>query len=581
METVESPNFKVIFAGKDITQDITSHLINVSYKDAVSEESDEFTFTVEDVDGLWKGPWYPTKGDKAEFFIGFPGGMMNCGKFTVDEVECTGPPDIVTVKALAAAINTPVRTKVSQAYEGQTLRQIAQTIADKHGYEIVDGETEIINRDIKFDDEKRELAGLAGRIAFFGKWADLIAGCNTCSSLARRIRQKGRTSVAKLLQDAANEVIKEGSLPAAKTLAASLNSANYDGVGDKKRFNRNRQKMYNAISEAITHLENYTAVITKHTSVLDGITVGRVTQKQESDLEFLARVAKLYGIVFTIRDTKIIFTSIYDMENGHPVLEIYPSDLMRYSMKDKATKSYKSAKIRYLNPKTNKLVAKEVQASDIGVKVDYTTAPDVLEIRINAENLQQAEEKARAMLHQANTKNQEGSFTVPGNPLLVAGANFILKEMGGLSGKWHIKSSTHTITNGGYTTEIEAKRIDATSGIEGLVIGEEAPDRARPGVSFKEEQDKLRDILSAVVISNSFLRMQQEGVKVLSVAKRLRNKGKESAAKKLEAAFREMKKDASSSKEGNAVGLTVNSGKSFKNSRSEFQKAIGNVISSL
>jgi outer membrane protein OmpA-like peptidoglycan-associated protein len=139
---------------------------------------------------------------------------------------------------------------------------------------------------------------------------------------------------------------------------------------------------------------------------------------------------------------------------------------MRYSIKEKATKVYKKAVVKHHNPKTNKVTKAEIEAkpqdgqsSELQINSEHISSQDELVIHARVENLQQAEEKARAALHQANSKHQEGSITVPGNPLLVAGNNFDLTGMGALSGKYQIIRSMHRIGRDGYTTDLDIKRI--------------------------------------------------------------------------------------------------------------------------
>ena len=92
--------------------------------------------------------------------------------------------------------------------------------------------------------------------------------------------------------------------------------------------------------------------------------------------------------------------------------------------------------------------------------VDNFKLANTLEIKSRVENKQQAEAKAKAALHNANSKECTGSVTMPGNTLMVAGNNFELTGMGTLSGINHIISSKHTIdSNGAYITSCEVKRI--------------------------------------------------------------------------------------------------------------------------
>jgi len=339
MEEIKKPSFRVVYASKDITRDISKNLISLTYTDAEEDETDEIQLEIEDTDGLWRDAWYPTKGDTMELAIGYDGNLLNCGKFAIDEIELRGVPDTVTIRGLAAGINSPLRTKKSTAHESQTLRQIAEKIAAANGLSV---QGDILN-----------------------------------------------------------------------------------------------------------------------------VQIERVTQDRETDLAFLARVAKEYGHLFSIRDKSLIFTSIYAIEKGQPVVTLDRMDLLSYRFTDKTVKTYKEAKVSYREPKTNSVITATVKAGDtledgsgtVGGANDLT-ASDTLAIRTKAENEQQARLKAQSALHRANTDGQEGSLSVYGEPLLVAGNNFMLTGLGKLSGKCHITKSTHRFNrSSGYVTDIDYKRL--------------------------------------------------------------------------------------------------------------------------
>ena len=341
METVIQPRIKIVYEGKDISQDISAYLISVDYTDNASDESDEVSFTVEDAFGQWRNEWAPTKGDKLSMQIGYDSEMLDCGTFTVDEIEMSGPPDVVSIRALAASVTNPLRTKKSKAYEKQTLRQIATQVAGQYGFKIV------------------------------------------------------------------------------------------DNTNDGK--------------------------------ILDQVQIDRITQSRESDLSFLKRVAGDYGVMFSLRDTILVFTSVYDIETAEAKDTIDLLDLISYSVKDKAVEVYKDATVKHKSTKTNKVVESNVptkfiyggEGSGSGAK-----SADTLEVRVKAENPKQAELKAKAKLHKANSKEKEGSFALPGNPKLVAGNTFELTGMGNMSGMWSITKSTHKIDrSGAYTTDIDAKSV--------------------------------------------------------------------------------------------------------------------------
>lgn len=328
METVRRAIFKVEYAGKDITSSVSNQVLSVTYTDHSEGESDEVQLHIEDSEGLWRSSWYPKKGEKISLSIGYDDMQVPCGTFEVDEIELAGPPDTITIRALAAPIKGKLRTKNSTAHENKTLKQIAQTIAGNNGLTL-QGEIEDV------------------------------------------------------------------------------------------RFNR-------------------------------------VTQNRETDLGFLKRISYEYGHVFSVRDAKLIFTTIFKLEEAGPVQIVDRSDITSYSIKDKTAESYKNAKVKYHNPEDKKVV----DASQDEADSKALTKGDTLYMTTKAENKQQAEKKAKAALHRANSKQQEGTITLEGAPLLLAGNNFELTGMGELSGKYHIMTSNHKIDrSGGYTTDLDIKRV--------------------------------------------------------------------------------------------------------------------------
>ena len=224
------------------------------------------------------------------------------------------------------------------------------------------------------------------------------------------------------------------------------------------------------------------------------ITFERITQNRETDLTFLRRLAEEYGYLFSVRDKKIIFTSIYKIEGANDVKTIDRTELDSYSIKDATVQTYKSARVSYRDSKTNKIVSSSVNAGD-GLDGGGTvgggnelTAEDTLELHDKAENEQQARAKAQAALHRANSGGQEGTFDLYGEPLLVAGSNFTLTGMGKLSGKWHITKSRHSISRTSYVTSLEAKRLKDVSKPEQRKSPKPAPKSPRYPTSTGNRQ---------------------------------------------------------------------------------------------
>lgn len=326
------PKVIIKYNGKDISEDLSSHLISIDYEDNSEGSSDEISLTLDDVSGLWKSSWYPTKGDTLEVSIGFEGQLMNCGTFEIDEIELTGPPDVVSIRGLAAGITKALRTKKAKAYDKQTLKQIAEKVASENGLTV------------------------------------------------------------------------EGDVP--------------------------------------------------------NIKLERVTQHRETDLAFLKRISYEYGCLFSVRDKKLIFTSVFDIEKADKVAEVDRTEMLSFSFRDKAVDVYQKAVVKFHNPDNNEVQKAEVPYSYVGEDFEQPAAKDTYEIRTKAENKQQAEQKAKAAIQKSMTKEFTGRVTVSGNPLLVAGNNVNINGLGVVSGKYHIEKSSHKVTrSGGYTTDIQLKKV--------------------------------------------------------------------------------------------------------------------------
>ena len=161
---------EITIAGKNVTGDVSPELSKISYTDKIEAASDDVTLTFVDKDALWQKPWYPQQGDTLQVKIGKPGDLLDCGLFEIDEIGFSGPPDTFNIKAIGAAITKELRTKNSKAFEKQSLRDIAQFFADKHGLTLT-GNTSALQKieiERKTQDDQTDIAFLAALAAEYG-----------------------------------------------------------------------------------------------------------------------------------------------------------------------------------------------------------------------------------------------------------------------------------------------------------------------------------------------------------------------------------------------------------------------------
>lgn len=129
------------YDGVDISADLAPHLVGFSYTDRAHGKQDDISVILEDRGGLWRGPWFPDRGATlraslvvADWLRPGASGVLNCGTFSVDEIEYSWPPATVRIGAVAVSIDSDLRGELkSRAWEASTLRDIAGEIASGAG----------------------------------------------------------------------------------------------------------------------------------------------------------------------------------------------------------------------------------------------------------------------------------------------------------------------------------------------------------------------------------------------------------------------------------------------------------------
>lgn len=134
------PFFRILYKGIDISSEVEPHLISCTYTDKVHGEADEIEVTVQDKDGLWRGPWCPEHGDKVRLWIGYKGGVIvPCGEFEIDEPapRLSRSGDTFSFRGVSAPVSKALRTQKTKRFENKSLRQIAGEIAGGHGLTVM------------------------------------------------------------------------------------------------------------------------------------------------------------------------------------------------------------------------------------------------------------------------------------------------------------------------------------------------------------------------------------------------------------------------------------------------------------
>lgn len=133
------------YNGIEVTDDIADSLLEFTYNDAESGSIDDIQISLEDKDRKWQGLWEPAEGDKISTEIrtinwSGPGEIkkLPLGSFEVDSFGSSGPPDSVSIKAIALPVKTDVRFEDrSKSWEDVSLKTIAEGFAKKAGLKLI------------------------------------------------------------------------------------------------------------------------------------------------------------------------------------------------------------------------------------------------------------------------------------------------------------------------------------------------------------------------------------------------------------------------------------------------------------
>lgn len=118
-------------SGGGITRVIQDRLESLTLTDNRGLEADQLDIVLSDHDGALP---IPPKGAVLKLALGWAGSsLIDKGTFTVDEIEHSGTPDKLTIKARSADFRDSGKTKKARSFHGKTLGQIVAAIAQAHG----------------------------------------------------------------------------------------------------------------------------------------------------------------------------------------------------------------------------------------------------------------------------------------------------------------------------------------------------------------------------------------------------------------------------------------------------------------
>lgn len=128
---------KLNYKQKDLTSALAPFVTSIEVSDSL-DKKDSLAITLEDSLDKWKEAWYPVKTDTLSLEFGYQGGsILKIGKFAIDEIRFSAPPDTVQIQALAVDLSKPLETKKTRTFKNLSLKQIVQQVAAEAGLQVL------------------------------------------------------------------------------------------------------------------------------------------------------------------------------------------------------------------------------------------------------------------------------------------------------------------------------------------------------------------------------------------------------------------------------------------------------------
>ena len=121
------PIYRLKVGNKDVTGRFQNRLIELTLTDNCGFEADQLDIELDDTDGKLS---LPQKGVRLSLALGWAhSGVVDKGTYKVDELEHTGPPDRLIIRARSAEMDGGLTTRRENSYVGKTISNVVQAIA--------------------------------------------------------------------------------------------------------------------------------------------------------------------------------------------------------------------------------------------------------------------------------------------------------------------------------------------------------------------------------------------------------------------------------------------------------------------
>lgn len=149
----KTPAFSIIIEGKDVTTVMDERLMSLTLTDNRGFEADQLDLELDDADGKIV---LPRRGAVINLALGWKGQpLFPKGAFTVDEIEHSGAPDKLTIRARSADFRETLNTRREKSWHKTTVGDVVREIAARHKLKMALGK-DVAGKSVEHMDQTNE-----------------------------------------------------------------------------------------------------------------------------------------------------------------------------------------------------------------------------------------------------------------------------------------------------------------------------------------------------------------------------------------------------------------------------------------
>lgn len=442
VNTARSTTVDISFDNANITKDLLPYFLSLSYTDCEDGETDDLQISLQDREGIWLESWLAHASDS----LSDSSSKSNTSSESDASLKAGTELSLNNVKGYVdSATSKSFGTKTGTFYLWD----------DK----VIRKRVRITNRS--------DRVGKPGQVTCWIDEADAKKSSGGGGESSTAAVGGGTIIKASIIRQNFNNDGKDENLPCGEFELDDIGASGPPSVITLKASSLSYSSQIRQTKKTKAWESYNLEGIAKEMASTNGMTLSflssanpsysRVEQYNESDTAFLSRLCRNAGLSLKATAGSLVIFDQSEYEKGNVILKIKKGngsyDKYKFSA-GKANKSYTSCRVSYVTP-SGALIEGTAKVSDYDAESKNNQQ---LEIRAKVNSVAEAEQLAAKNLRLHNKFEKTASFSLNGNPVLLAGVCVEIDGFGFFNGKYFITKAKHKVS-GKYTTDIELRKV--------------------------------------------------------------------------------------------------------------------------